>query len=101
MISKPSRKRSEKILEIVRKQPCVVTKRTPSDPAHIRSRGAGGPDELWNLMPLSRSMHSLQHRLGWKRMSEKFVGVSVYLKTAGWTIDETGKLHHSKLEVQP
>lgn len=35
------------------------------DSHHIVSRGAGGGDEDWNLMPLCRRCHREVHTLGW------------------------------------
>ena len=44
---------------------CACGRRAPSDPAHIRSRGAGGRDRA-NVVPLCRTCHSLQHAIGIK-----------------------------------
>ena len=44
----------------------------PSDPAHVRSRGAGGharlPNGDGNLLPLCRICHTEQHSGGWSRI---------------------------------
>ncbi len=42
----------------------------PVDPAHIRSRGAGGGDEPDNVIPLCRACHSEQHQMGLKAFAE-------------------------------
>lgn len=40
--------------------PCrVCGAAPPNDPAHIVSRGQGGPDLAWNILPLCRTDHSL------------------------------------------
>jgi hypothetical protein len=47
---------------IVRAMPCLVTGATPSDPAHVTSRGAGGG--RFDLVPLSPALHRQQHLVG-------------------------------------
>ena len=66
---------------------CIVTGRRDPDPHHIKSRGAGGPDEEWNLMPLSREMHMSIHTVGLRRFAEKHASVRQWLLTHGWTFD--------------
>ena len=48
--------------ERVRAMPCLVTGTTPSEPAHVTSRGAGGG--RFDLVPLSPAMHRQQHDVG-------------------------------------
>lgn len=53
--------------------PCeVCQKPSPSDACHIRSRGAGGGDELFNLMSLCRREHQEQHSIGIKSFVKKY-----------------------------
>jgi hypothetical protein len=40
---------------------CLVTGEPIADPDHVRTRGAGGGDELPNLRPLSRVWHDRRH----------------------------------------
>lgn len=47
---------------------CVCGAPPPSDPAHVRSRGAGGKDA--DTVPLCRSCHDEQHRVGIASFSE-------------------------------
>ena len=54
------------------------------DPAHIVSRGAGGPDLEFNIIPLCRREHQFQHQLGWKIFFERWPVVWIYLETLGW-----------------
>ena len=42
----------------------------PSDPAHVRSRGAGGKDR-GNVIPLCRVCHMQQHAWGWPVFAER------------------------------
>ena len=58
------------LAEHVRGLPCAACGALgPSDPAHVKSRGAGG--RAWldngdsNLLPFCRTCHQLQHLQGW------------------------------------
>ena len=54
--------------ELCRTLPCAACgDPPPSDPAHVRSRGAGGQD-LDNVVPLCRADHIRQHAHGWSRV---------------------------------
>ncbi len=70
--SKTLRVRSDQNLELVKNQPCKVCGKRPVDPHHIRSRGAGGGDELENLLPLCRQHHVEWHTIGGKSMTKKY-----------------------------
>lgn len=50
--------------KLCRRSPCLVCGKRPSDPAHVRSRGAGGRDR-GNVIPLCRDHHREQHQHGW------------------------------------
>jgi hypothetical protein len=46
----------------VQSMACIVCNRTPSEAAHVRSRGAGG---TWrDIVPLCRDHHREQHAIG-------------------------------------
>ena len=49
--SKTLKVRSDQNLEFVKNQPCKACGKRPVDPHHIRSRGAGGGDELGRSIP--------------------------------------------------
>lgn len=70
---------------------CVVCSRTGSDPHHVKSKGSGGPDEEWNLMPLCRIHHTEIHKIGSATFSLKYNNVLLWLNSHGWEI-ENGKL---------
>lgn len=58
------------LAEYVRTLDCAACKApAPSDPAHVRSRGAGGhawlPNGDGNILPLCRLCHTKQHAEGW------------------------------------
>lgn len=49
-------------VERIRNTPCVICGRTPSEAAHVRSRGAGG---TWrDIVPLCSEHHREQHQVG-------------------------------------
>ena len=61
---------------------CACGRRGPSDPAHLRSRGAGGRDH-GNIVPLCRTCHSMQHAIGIKTFQAR---VAVDLLAVAWAI---------------
>ena len=59
------------LAQYCRELPCCGCHRpAPSDPAHIRSRGAGGKDRA-NVVPLCRECHQLQHQVGILTFAER------------------------------
>jgi 5-methylcytosine-specific restriction endonuclease McrA len=86
----------EHIFAKIRSQRCLVCSSKNVDVAHVRTRGAGGPDEEFNLMPLCREHHTEQHKIGIITFMRRYPSVAAYLSTAGWTI-ENGKLWNDKL----
>lgn len=58
------------------------------DKCHIKSKGAGGGNQDWNIVLMHRGCHIDQHRLGWKRFSEKFPAIQRILEEKGWTFQE-------------
>ena len=87
MIPKASRLKDEKALRDVRMLPCCICGRCPVDAAHIVSRGAGGPDARWNLLPLCRIHHQEQHKIGFFRMCVKYVPLRLKLAALGWEFE--------------
>lgn len=67
------RVRSPENIKATKARPCIIcAKPPPSDCDHIRTRGAGGGDELENLMPLCRFHHIQKGRIGIKTFAEKY-----------------------------
>lgn len=61
---------------LCRTLPCCVCHRPgPSDPAHVRSRGAGGKDRA-NVVPMCRFHHSEQGAIGIRTFQAKY-GISM------------------------
>lgn len=66
MAAVPKKKRFEcpENLEYIKQFPCAVCGTRATDAHHIVSRGAGGGDQLENLVQLCRLCHSRCHALG-------------------------------------
>lgn len=71
----------------VKEMPCVCCGQFGSDPHHIKSKGSGGGDYLYNLMPLCRKHHTEVHALGLKTMAKRYKRVYLFLVGYGWQIN--------------
>jgi len=84
-IPKPIRHIDESVLELRRNEPCCVCgKKPPSDPSHVISRGAGGPDFLFNVAPHCRACHIKFHALGRYTFTNKYPTFKKWLLDHGW-----------------
>mgnify|MGYP006201533053 CR=1 FL=1 len=70
---------------------CVVCGKF-SERDHIRTRGASGSDEAFNIMNLCRTHHVERHAIGYKSMSEKYKTIKNALEKKGWYFNEHNKL---------
>ena len=84
---------SEQNFKIIKSMKCLVCGSPNVDVAHIKTRGSGGDNNLWNIMPLCRNHHQEQHNVGLVTFSQKYLGVSTYLQDNGWEL-VNGKLLH-------
>jgi hypothetical protein len=80
------RKKDRKVLDEIKNEPCSVCGRE-SDPAHIKTRGAGGNDVHDNIIPLCREHHTEQG-WGWHRFIKRHPNVGALLKQKGWKLVE-------------
>ena len=65
--------KSKENLLLIKSMMCMACHAMPpSDPAHLKSRKAGGGDQMWNLIPLCRKCHSEQHTIGLRRFVDKY-----------------------------
>lgn len=74
---------------------CIICKKK-AELHHIKSRGAGGSDDSWNLMPLCRRCHSECHMIGQVTFMKKYPIYEKLLRIKGWEI-LNGKLFNPKL----
>lgn len=58
---------------------------------HLRTRGAGGSNEEFNLLPLCRLAHIQRHQKGLRWLSDKYPGVHSFMIDNGWRIDKDGR----------
>src|SRR5688500_1174103 len=86
VLEKPKRVVDFDLLYRTKQDGCSVCGRRPADPAHIKSRGAGGPDLKENVIPLCRQHHSEQHQRGWIRFIQKYFHIRLKLEALGWEI---------------
>lgn len=97
-LNKPSRVVDFDLLYQVKQKGCDICGSRPADPCHVRSRGAGGPDTEWNVIPMCRKHHSEQHQLGWQKFLKKYWALKFKLEGLGWDLDpKNGKLWNAKL----
>jgi hypothetical protein len=73
-------------------QPCIACKRQPVDPHHIRSRGAGGGDEEFNVLAVCRCCHAYIHACGMKEFSDEWYPIEAWLRCHGWNFDNRNHL---------
>lgn len=72
-------------------------KANSSNPAHIKSRGAGGDDTDNNLLALCFNCHRAQHDYGWSYFLNEHPKLRIILKQKGWIIGPDKKLmKHNK-----
>lgn len=69
------------LLDSVSELPCLVCKKAgPSDPDHIKTRGAGGGDTKSNVWPLCRQHHTERHTIGLNRFMLKYSITLTWIK---------------------
>lgn len=66
----------------------------PAEHHHVKTRGSGGGDEVWNLMPLCRYHHQEVHKIGLNKFSIMHGGVKDWLIDNRWEKDHNGKWRH-------
>lgn len=100
MFPKTRRKVDDGVLEKRRSEPCCVCgARANVDASHIKTRGSGGPDELWNVVAHCRLHHIEWGQLGWSKFFKKYPHFAMLLRNLGWNWSGT-TLHHEGLNHQ-
>lgn len=68
--------------------PCVVCGLDPIDIDHIKTRGAGGSDDWWNIWELCRLHHTQRHALGLPHFALKHhPRTTKALDDRGWKVE--------------
>jgi hypothetical protein len=70
--------------------PCVACGTTSFQRTfhHLKSRGSGGSDEAWNLLPVCSQHHNEVHKIGLVLMANNYLGVKNWLIKSGWEFCE-------------
>lgn len=91
---------SDENFKIIRSMKCLVCGSANVDVHHIKTRGSGGSDQLWNLMPLCRREHQEIHKIGNIKFIEKYINVANYLDINGWTILNNKLIHIENDQIE-
>lgn len=65
---------------------CLICRKLAEN-HHIKTRGAGGTDDHWNLALLCRAHHQEIHSRGLSTFAEKYPKFKAYLHSMGWDFD--------------
>jgi len=94
LLSKNKRIVNRKLLDEVKKKPCVICGSSPCDPSHIKTRGSGGGDDEWNVVPMCRWHHFKWGSVGVITFLREHPKFKELLFSMGWEIS-SGKLFHN------
>ena len=90
----PKHRRTEDraLLDTVKKMRCCVCGRAPgtaveTTPSHIKTRGSGGGDEYWNVVPKCVTCHIEWGKLGPGQFMRKHPVFRAILQWLGWHWD--------------
>ena len=74
---------------------CCISRQAGVDLHHWKSRGSGGTDDAWNLMPLKHKLHQEFHTVGPSHFLWKYPAARAWLEINGWVYcDVAKKWHH-------
>lgn len=65
---------------------CIVTGR-PAEYHHVKHRSVGGTDDIFNMIPVSRELHTEFHQRGTRHMASKYHQIAKWLKDNNWYLD--------------
>jgi hypothetical protein len=78
----------EELCKIYRSFPCLVCgTRQEVCGHHIKSKGSGGHDARYNLMPLCFNHHAEIHTIGLTRFCKKYASAKWHILDNGWKYD--------------
>jgi hypothetical protein len=88
MFQKSKRIENRELLDSYFNKPCVCCGDQLTTVAHhIKSKGSGGPDEKWNLIPLCHEHHTEIHKKGTAYMIQQYLSLSGVLWKLGWELE--------------
>jgi hypothetical protein len=64
---------------------CIICN-SESDGHHVKSRGAGGTDDSWNVVALCRGHHVEVHKLGRTEFAKRYGAFNYWLLDNGWEL---------------
>lgn len=98
MFPKTKRTKDRKLLDKYQGMPCIIcATRATTVAHHIKTKGSGGPDERWNLMPLCYTHHDEIHR-STVDFASKYKNAALFLERLGWFFDSySGEWNHPNL----
>lgn len=67
---------------------CLICRLRDADNHHVKSRGSGGSDDPFNLVPLCRKHHTEIHQIGTGTFSDKYDVFKNWLLSNGWEYNE-------------
>lgn len=78
----------KELCKLLKSNGCIACKITNGiiDIHHIKTRGSGGGDDPWNILPLCRKCHQLWHHIGWNKFLNEYPDVYKYMKDLGWNV---------------
>lgn len=89
MIRVRQRIKDPEFLKKIRTLKCVACRHYRSEAHHIKTKGSGGDDSPFNVIPLCSNCHT-QSEYAWHRnrarFFKKFPHVLVHLKSMGWEL---------------
>lgn len=88
---KKKRTEDKKLLKLIATKPCLICGLIGVDAHHLITRGSGGPDKDWNLVPLCRKHHVEIHSIGMTKFGEEHHIFELFLKAHDWHYNEWSK----------
>lgn len=80
---------------------CGMVSEDRNDLHHIKTQGAKGPDEVWNLIPLCRPHHVECHAIGRTSFGRKYARFKEWLIKHEWEyIKLTNKWSHTEPKIK-
>lgn len=90
-MDKPKREVNLELLKAYLDKPCFICGLLPSVAHHLKSKGSGGPDKIWNLIPLCKKHHTEIHKIGFVEMFfTRHPGLMPKLNKVGWSFVSIG-----------